>query len=124
MVEVASLQQAAGWLGKDAVDASGALIGTIQEVVYDFETRVPVWLGMHDGFLGVRRLLGPVAAARPEGDHVRLDLAKDRIDGEPHVDLGQGFDSFTDEKDLYEYFGLPFDERGDVRVLRPGDELP
>jgi hypothetical protein len=43
---------------------------------------------------------------------------------QPHIDVGEGFASLTDEEHVYRYFGLPFDEVRDIRVLRAGQPIP
>jgi hypothetical protein len=49
---------------------------------------------------------------------------KERVLAQPHVDVGEGFASLTEEERIYRYFGLPFDELRDIRVLREGQPLP
>jgi hypothetical protein len=115
------LRSLGGFRGKPVVSADGFRLGILTNIVYDYVSQDPVWLGIGSG---IRTFLAPAFAASEENDHHRVGYSKARIAGEPPVDIGEGFDSLTDEHNLYNYFGIPFDELRDVRVLHGGDEYP
>jgi len=124
IAETLSLQQLAALRGRDVMSSDGVKVGEVSEIVYDYATGEPVWIGIGSGLLGMRTLLIPIRGARFEKDHLRVAHTRKKIEKQPHVDIGEGFDSLGDERHLYEYFEVVFDERGDVRVLAVGDELP
>jgi hypothetical protein len=69
-------------------------------------------------------LLVPARGARLEGDHVRCDFPKEKIENQPPSAFGQGFANFSEERHLYEYFGVVLDHEPELRVLLEGDDLP
>jgi hypothetical protein len=99
-------------------------LGDLREVLYDYVSGEPVWLGVASRPLPFRTLLVPVQAARVVDGHLMVALTRDRVLGQPHIDVGEGFASLTDEEHVYRYFGLPFDEVRDIRVLRGGQPIP
>jgi len=115
------LRSLGGYRGKNVLSSDGFKLGTMTKIVYDYVSQDPVWLGIGSG---IRTFLAPAFGAHEENDHLRLAYSKARIAGEPPVDIGEGFDSLTGEHKLYEYFGIPFDELRDVRVLQCGDAYP
>ena len=124
MAENWDLQRLVPWRGAAVFSSEGKKVGEVTEIVYDYFSGGPVWIGLGSGLLGVRTLLVPAKDALAEGDHLRVAYTKDTLIGQPHVDMGEGFDSLTDERHIYAYFGVPLDEKRDVRVLRIGEDLP
>jgi len=120
-----SLEQLAEWRGKDVVSADGVKVGEVKDIVYDYVSGEPVWIGIGSGFLGIKTLLVPAAGAiRDGGDHLCVSYPREVIVNQPDFDLGEGFDYITEEHQIYRYFGVPFDETVDLRVLRDGEDLP
>jgi hypothetical protein len=114
-----TLPELAAWRGRLLTSADGARVGEIEEVYYDFLSGRPVWIGVGGGGpLGVRTLLVPA------GDHLGVDYPKSIIEDQPAADAGESFGSTSDARALYAYFGLPFDDAIDLRVLRRHDDLP
>ena len=118
-----TLPQIAVWLGRPLYCRDGAL-GDLHQVLYEYVGGAPVWLGIASKPLPFRTLLAPANLARPIDGRLAVDLTKQRILDQPHVDIGEGFASLTEEEHVYRYFGLPFEELRDIRVLRPGQPLP
>lgn len=110
--------------GEKLYAADGSLLGRMREVIFDYQSMKPVWVGVSAGPAGVRTLLLPARAVVPEGDHLRTHYRKAEVLSQPHVDMGEGFDSLSDERAIYAYFGLPLDEKRDFRVLRAGQPYP
>lgn len=121
MQERMSLSNVAGWRRKRLVSSDGLEVGTIREVIYDYLTGEPVGLGVGERLV---TLLVPIRGAKLEGDHVRSEFSKERIENQPPSDLGQGFASWSEERHLYEYFGVVLDHEPELRVLLVGDDLP
>jgi hypothetical protein len=117
------LRELAGWRGR-GLHCQDGYLGDVHEVLYDYVSLEPEWLGLPSRPVPFRTLLVPAAEARVTGDHLSVPMSRDRVLGQPHIDVGQGFASLTDEEQIYNYFGLPFLEVRDVRVLRSGQELP
>jgi hypothetical protein len=121
MSETLSLSEVAGWRGKRLVSSDGLEIGTIREVIYDYLTGEPVALGAGERIV---KLAVPVRGAKLEGDHVRCAFSKEQIEKQPPSDFGQGFSNWSEERHLYEYFGVVLDPEPELRVLLEGDDLP
>ena len=106
------------------VYAQDGFLGDLREVLYDYVSGEPVWLGVASRPLPFRTLLLPAQAARVVDGILVAPLTRDRVLEQPHIDVGEGFASLTDEEHVYRYFGLPFDEVRDIRVLRGGQPIP
>jgi hypothetical protein len=100
------------------------LVGDLREVLYDYVSGEPVWLGVAARPLPFRTLLLPAQVARVIDASLVVPLTRNRVLDQPHIDVGEGFASLTDEEHVYRYFGLPFDEVRDIRVLRRGQPIP
>ena len=125
MAETWHLRELANWRGKDLVSIDGIKLGDIREIIYDYLSGEPVWLGIGSAKQPkFRTLLVPAQRATVEGDHLRSAFTKQKIEGEPHADFGEGFDSLTEEHHLYDYFGIPLDGERELRVLREGGDFP
>jgi hypothetical protein len=108
----------------DPVYAQDGVLGDLREVLYDYVSGEPVWLGVASRPLPFRTLLLPAQPARVVDGNLVAPLTRDRVLDQPHIDVGEGFASLTDEEHVYRYFGLPFDEVRDIRVLRAGQPIP
>jgi hypothetical protein len=115
------LTELSAYRGRAVISADGYKLGTLAKIVYDYKDGQPLWLGVG---AGVHTYLVPASAASGEQDHLRLGYARATILNEPVVDIGEGFDSLAGEHNLYDYFGITFDELRDVRVLHQRDALP
>jgi hypothetical protein len=118
------LQTLAAWLGKPVVCADGREAGHVSAILYDSATGEPSWIEIGSGLLRARVLLAPASRASPDDGRLRLAYTYDTLHGQPHADIGAGFVSLIEEQKVHEYFGLPFREVCDLRVLRHGDPIP
>jgi PRC-barrel domain len=118
------LVSAAKWRGRQLESSDGAVVGKVEAVLYDFVSSKPIWVGVSSGPFGVHTALVPVRDTSAEGDRLRAVYSKAVIEEQPPLDVGEAFDSLTGEHKLYDYFGVPFDEHSDVRVLHRDTELP
>jgi hypothetical protein len=121
--ESLSLEQMAAWRGSPLYAMDG-VVGDVQAVLYDYVSREPVWLGVASRPLPFRTLLVPAATAHLVDGFLVVQLDKQRVLDQPHVDIGEGFASLTDEEHMYRYFGLPFEDIRDIRVLHEGQPIP
>jgi hypothetical protein len=123
--EAWDLKSLAALRGCEVVSAEGTGIGEMREILYDFGSETPVWVGVSplDGF-ELQTLLIPVQGAVEDGGALRVAFSTDEIRDEPPADFGEGFDSLTAQRHIYDYFAVPFDETAEVRVLRQGDDVP
>jgi hypothetical protein len=118
-----TLEESAHWQGEQLSCVDGE-VGRINGVMYDYMTRASEWLCVASQPLPFRTLLAPAGSARVIEDHLVVPYTREFIQAQPPIDIGEGFSSLTDEEHIYRYFGIPFTEIHDIRVLRPGQELP
>lgn len=122
--EPVHLSLAATWRGSNLWSSDGQMKGRVVAVLYEYRTRAPLWLGVSAGPFGVRTLLVPIASVYVEGSHLRTTHSSLELNGQPHVDVGEGLDSLIDQRDIFAYFGLEGPEDADMRVLHIGQDLP
>ena len=121
--EKPTLQELAPMRGSELHCLDGS-VGKITEVLYDYVTLDPIWLGVASRPLPFRTLLVPADAVRFEAGHLTVPLTSEKIHGQPHVDIGEGIPSLTEEHRIYDYYGMPYQEMHDTRVLHAGDQIP
>jgi hypothetical protein len=93
------LRELAAFRGRDLESADG-VVGKVNEVLYDYVTGEPVWLGIAPRHALFRTLLVPAHTVSRDGDRLLTQLGRDRIYGQPHIDVGEGFDSLGDEENI------------------------
>src|SRR3954465_9064469 len=101
--------QAVTWRGKNALDADGNKIGTVEEVYLDADTDRPEWLAVKTGLFGSRISFVPVAQASDDGGDVRVPYSKDQVKDAPHAEA-DGQLSQQEESQLYRHYGLDYGE--------------
>jgi len=121
-LDLASLADLRGCV---VIASDGVGIGEMNEVVYDYISEQPVWVGVTPSQgVGFRTLLVPVAGAIARNGRLEVAYSADEIRDEPPTDLGAGFDDITEQRHIYAHFALPLDEEREVRVLHAGEDLP
>ena len=99
-------------------------VGRMTELLYDYATLEPAWIAIASRPLPFRTLLMPATLARLDKEGLVVKLSREKILGQPHVDIGEGIPSLSDEERLYRYFGLPQASIRELRVLHRHDHLP
>src|SRR3954452_11014551 len=102
-------EQAVAWRGRNAVDADGSKIGTIEEVYLDADTDRPEWLAVKTGLFGSKISFVPVAEATDAGGDVRVPYSKDQVKDAPHAEPDNQL-SQQEEAQLYRHYGLDYGE--------------
>ena len=95
--------------GADVYDEAGEKIGTVEEIFYDQQTRVPEWIGIGTGFFGTKRVLVPVNGARVTDDGLTVAYSKEQVKDSPDIDDDEI--SQEREAELTSYYGLGYSER-------------
>jgi hypothetical protein len=125
ILDLLTLEQLAEARGKDVLSSDGVKIGSVEEVIYDYLNREPVWIGVRsERAPHFRTLLVPARGATYEGETFKAAFSESKIEGQPPASFGAGFDSLSEENGLYDYFGLAWDHEPELRVLLAGDDLP
>ena len=121
MSETLSLAALAAWRGTVLISSDGRKMGEIREVIYDYLTGQPVWLGVGERMV---TLLVPARGVTAVRGRLQCPYTRAEIENQPPSDFGQGFASLSQERHLYEYFGLATDREHELRVLLERDDLP
>lgn len=92
-------------VGQQLIDNEGELIGTVERLILDHNTKDPEWLAVRlaDGGRIVPVPLGGLSEA--SGDRLAFFRERTVVEEAPEVDLGETLDS-KDEDLLYEHFGV------------------
>lgn len=121
--EPRTLSVVAGWRGKELHCIDGP-IGEVDKVLYDYATLEPCWLGVMSRPLPFRTLLVPVSVVSVRDARLVAAMQRQKVIDQPHITVGEGFSSLSEEEAIHDYFGIPFTDCRDVRVLHQGQELP
>jgi uncharacterized protein (TIGR02271 family) len=101
------------WQGHDLLGIDGEKIGSVNEIYEDASTGKPEWALVTSGFFGTRSHFVPLAGAQLAGDEIRVRVSKDQVKGAPSIDA-EGRLSEQEERQLFEYYGVPYTEEGSV----------
>jgi uncharacterized protein (TIGR02271 family) len=110
----------AQWRGKNAVDADGDKIGSIDEVYMDAQTGKPEWLAVKTGMFGSNVSFIPLAQASESDDGIRVPYDKQQVKDAPSADA-DGQLSQEEEAALYSHYGLEYSESGSDSGLPAGE---
>ena len=108
----------ADWRGRNAVDADGDKIGTIDEIYMDYESSKPEWLAVTTGMFGSKVSFIPIAEASETGDEVRVPYDKEQVKDAPTAEA-DGELSQDEESALYSHYGLGYSDA--ARLGLPSD---
>jgi len=103
-------EDVSSWRGQDLHGPDGK-IGEITDVYLDRQTERPEWLAVRTGVFGTNVSFVPVHEASTGAGGVTVPYDKDTVEGAPNSEAG-GELSPTEERRLYEYYGLGEDASG------------
>jgi uncharacterized protein (TIGR02271 family) len=107
------MTEAYDWRGREIVDADGDKVGTLEELFRDEDTEQPEWAVVRTGMFGKKLSFVPIQGAEPVGEDVRVPFSKDQIKDAPKIDDSDGQLSQQQEAQLYEHYGMSY-ENGDT----------
>ena len=84
-------------------DSDGDKVGKVDVVFEDISTGQPEWVAVKTGMFGSKSSFVPLAAARLEGDDLRVPYDKSQIKDAPNFDTDARL-SEQDEDQLYRYY--------------------
>ena len=73
------MTEAYDWRGRTILDSDGEKIGKLEELYLDEQTGKPEWALVNTGLFGTKSTFVPLAGARPSGEEVRLNFAKEQV---------------------------------------------
>jgi hypothetical protein len=94
------------WRGRAVVDRNGQKIGTFEEIYLDEGTDEPAWAAVKAGTFGLRRSrVVPIAAARSEGNSIRVPFTKQQVKTAPTID-SEGWVPERDQAAILRHYGV------------------
>jgi len=102
-------QNVTEWRGQELLDNDGEKIGTIEEIYLDTDTDQPEWALVKTGLFGGKGTFVPLQQANPTGDGVQVPFEKSHVKDAPNIDP-DGQLSRSEERTLYEHYGLGYDD--------------
>ncbi|MFN3216264.1 MAG: DUF2382 domain-containing protein [Acidimicrobiales bacterium] len=97
------------WLGTTVYDSTGDKLGGITDVYYDDTTGQPEWMTVSTGWFGTSEQFVPIAGTKQHEDGFRTEYTKDQIKDAPSIDTDQDHLDATEERRLYDHYGLSYD---------------
>ena len=107
-------------IGQDAYGSDGEKIGRVGQVFLDDETGRPEFATVNTGFFGSSESYVPIADATTDGDGLRVPFTKDKVKGAPNVAAEGGHLEKSEERELYDYYGMPYSESASDSGLPTG----
>jgi uncharacterized protein (TIGR02271 family) len=105
------MTDAYGWQDRTIVGSDGEKIGKVKEIYLDQHTGEPEWATVSSGLFGSKSHFVPLAGASPDGEDVRVTVARDQVKDAPAVDP-DGELSEREEQRLFEHYGVPYTTEG------------
>ena len=112
-------QNVTEWRGQELLDNDGEKIGKIEEIYLDTETDQPEWALVKTGLFGGKGTFVPLQQANPTGDGVQVPFEKSHVKDAPNIDP-DGELSRSEERTLYEHYGLGYDDSSSGSGTRTG----
>jgi len=121
MTNPLSLESMLQLRGGALVDRNGSEVGSISEVYYDRETRVPEWVGVTRSFWGAKQVLVPLFEAETRGNVLSVPYERSAIESAPQVEARE-IDEGT-ERRLYEHYGISYSQHTSSTGLPSGVDV-
>jgi uncharacterized protein (TIGR02271 family) len=99
------------FIGQTLYSSDNEKIGKIGQVFLDDDTDRPEFLTVNTGLFGMNESFVPAADANVTGDGVRVPFTKDQVKDAPNVDVDSGHLDQSEERRLYEHYGMTYSER-------------
>jgi uncharacterized protein (TIGR02271 family) len=101
-----SQPNASDLIGATAYSSDGQKIGKVGQLFLDDETGRPEFVTVNTGLLGTKENFVPVGEATVESDRLTVPFSKDRITDAPSVAVEGGHLDNSQERALYEHYGM------------------
>ena len=108
------------FIGQTLYSSDNEKVGKIGQVFLDDETDRPEFLTVNTGLFGMNESFVPAADADVNGDGVRVPFTQDQIKDAPNVDVDSGHLDQSEERRLYDHYGMTYTERASDSGLPEG----
>lgn len=99
------------FIGQTLYSSDNEKIGKIGQVFLDDDTNRPEFLTVNTGLFGMSESFVPAADADVTDDGVHVPFTKDQVKDAPNVDVDSGHLDQSEERRLYEHYGMTYSER-------------
>jgi uncharacterized protein (TIGR02271 family) len=99
-------------VGSTAYDQDGSKLGSIGQLFLDDESGQPEFITVNTGMFGTNESFVPVTDATLDGDSVTVPFSKEQVKGAPNVAVDGGHLDESEERRLYDYYGISGDRQG------------
>ena len=98
--------QAREVVGSTAYTSDGEKLGKVGHLFLDDQTSRPEFVSVNTGLFGTNETFVPIADATFNGDGLTVPYTKDKVKDAPNVDVDAGHLDESEERRLYEYYGV------------------
>ncbi len=98
-------------IGQTLYSSDNEKIGKIGQVFLDDDTDRPEFLTVNTGLFGMNESFVPAADVAVTEDGVRVPFTKDQVKDAPNVDVDSGHLDQSEERRLYDHYGMTYSER-------------
>ncbi len=116
-------QDARQVIGTTAYGNDGDKIGKVGQLFLDDETGRPEFVTVNTGLFGTNETFIPVGEAALESDRLVLPFDKDKVKDAPNVNAENGHLDKSEERRLYEYYGMTYDKDGGDGFVDAGRDV-
>lgn len=109
-------------IGNDAYSQDGEKIGKVGLVYMDDQTDRPEFATVNTGFFGTNESFVPISDATYADGRLTVPFSKDKVKDAPNVNVDSGHLSEDQERQLYDYYGLPYSEAASDSGLPTGTD--
>lgn len=107
-------------IGQTLYSSDNDKIGKIGQVFLDDDTDRPEFLTVNTGLFGMNESFVPAADVSVTDDGVRVPFTKDQVKDAPNVDVDSGHLDQSEERRLYDHYGMTYSERSSDSGLPEG----
>lgn len=108
-----STQEAQTLLDGNVIGSDESKIGKVGQIFLDDTTGEPAWVTVKTGIFGIAESFVPLDQATSRGEDVVVPYTKDKVKDAPRVEDSEGHLEPDEERELYAYYGLGYDNTGD-----------
>ena len=100
-----NIEEAQSWIGRTAVDSTGAQIGRITQIWVDDQTGQAEWASLKGAILGRQEVVAPLDGVAPVRSARQFAFSKEQLIGAPKVGQ-EGRLELQDKESLLSYYGM------------------
>jgi len=96
--------------GRSVLTSDDEDLGTVERIYLDDDTGRPEFVTVRTGLFGSKQSFVPVSGATLTGETLTVPYTKDKVTGAPRFDTDDGHLDKPQERQLYEYYEMSYDD--------------